>query len=218
MSEPLTLWVDDTFDSPWAFSAFIALTEKELPFTLRGLSLERGEHRRPGFGARTGRIPALQRGEYWLAESVAIAEYAAENFPYPGHPRLFPEDLARRGECREVQGYVRTGFEALRAERPSRSLWGARVTAPLSDAARADADALLAYAAGRLAPGARSLFGAWCIADADLALALQRLVLNGDEVPRALADYAAATWDRPSARAWHALERPAGPITSPPRP
>lgn len=218
MSEQLTLWVDDTFDSPWAFSAFMALTEKGIPFTLRGLSLEQGEHRLPGYGARTRRIPALQRGGYWLAESVAIAEYAAENFPYPAHPRIFPENLDERGVCREVQGALRTGFSALREERPSRSLWGVRVTTPLSSAAQADARALVDYAQSLLAPGARSLFGAWCIADADLALALQRLVLNGDEVPAGLAGYARETWERSSARRWHALTRPPVAPTSPPRP
>ena len=42
------------------------------------------------------------------------------------------------------------------------------------------------------------MFEAWCIADADLALALMRLVANGDPVPPLLADYALAQFQRPS--------------------
>jgi len=52
------------------------------------------------------------------------------------------------------------------------------------------------------------LFDAWCIADVDLALMLNRLVLNGDAVPARLADYAKRQWERPSVRAWVTLPRP----------
>jgi glutathione S-transferase len=41
------------------------------------------------------------------------------------------------------------------------------------------------------------LFGSWCIADVNLALMLNRMVLHGDPVPKRLADYAAHQFDRP---------------------
>ncbi|WP_407668239.1 hypothetical protein [Paraburkholderia ferrariae] len=66
---------------------------------------------------------------------------------------------------------------------------------------RPAADALLPAAGG-------NLFGAWSIADADLALMLNRLVLNRDPVPQRLADYARRQWQRPSVQRWVALERP----------
>jgi glutathione S-transferase len=53
-----------------------------------------------------------------------------------------------------------------------------------------------------IAPGARSMFDEWCIADADLALMLMRLVANQDPVPQALVDYARAQWDRKSVRTY----------------
>ena len=56
-----------------------------------------------------------------------------------------------------------------------------------------------------LAHGGKNLFGEWSIADADLALMLNRLVLNGDKVPEALADYASFQWQRASIQRYVAL-------------
>lgn len=56
-------------------------------------------------------------------------------------------------------------------------------------------DALVPARAGHL-------FGAFSIADADLALMLQRLALNGDPVPERLRAYAAGIWRRPSVEEW----------------
>jgi glutathione S-transferase len=56
-------------------------------------------------------------------------------------------------------------------------------------------------------PGRPTLFDAWCLADTDLALMLQRLVHNGDELPQPLVDYANANWKRPSVARWLAQPR-----------
>jgi glutathione S-transferase len=45
-------------------------------------------------------------------------------------------------------------------------------------------------------------------ADTDLALMLNRLILNGDSVPTRLIDYAARQWERPSVQKWVELIRP----------
>jgi glutathione S-transferase len=67
---------------------------------------------------------------------------------------------------------------------------------------------LFAAAEALLAPGTTHLFDNWCIADVDLALMLNRLVLNGDQVPQRLADYARFQWQRPSVQLWVNRERP----------
>ena len=64
---------------------------------------------------------------------------------------------------------------------------------------------LFATATMLLAHGGQNLFGEWSIADADLALMLNRLVLNGDKVPEALADYASFQWQRASIQRYVAL-------------
>jgi glutathione S-transferase len=79
---------------------------------------------------------------------------------------------------------------------------------PLSDEARAAKDKLVRIAERLVPGGSASLFGAWSIADADLAFLLHRLILNGDDVPPRLRAFAAAQWARPSVRAFVERERP----------
>ena len=80
---------------------------------------------------------------------------------------------------------------------------------PLGAPARAAAERLLRAAEALLPQGAVALFGAFGIADADLALMLQRLVANGDPVPDRLRAYAAGVWQRPSVREFADHPRPA---------
>ena len=44
------------------------------------------------------------------------------------------------------------------------------------------------------------MFDGWCMADADLALMLMRLVGNGDPVPPVINNYTLAQWQRKSIR------------------
>jgi glutathione S-transferase len=204
------LYVDRYFESPYAMSAFVALEEKGLDYALAEIALERREQDAPDYGARTGRIPALVDGDFWLAESSAIAEYLDEAYPPPAHPPLYPNGVKERAICREVQAWLRSDLGAIREERPTTSLFvpGQRATKPLSDAATR-ASARLVAAFERLVPtGATSLFAAWCIADTDLALMLMRLHGNGDPLPAGCARYAEAQWARASVHAWVAQTRP----------
>ncbi len=211
MSE-LTLYVDANYESPWALTAFAALEEKQLPYRLVTRQLSKRETFGPGYGARTKRVPALQRGDFWLAESVAIAEYLAESFPYPAHPRLFPENLEERATCRELQHWLRTDFMALREQRPTTTLWFSRATTPLTAGAQDALARLLEGIEPLLAHGRPTLFGQWCIADVDLAVMLQRLNLNGTALPPQVKAYAEANWLRPSVAKWNALPRAATPV------
>jgi glutathione S-transferase len=76
------------------------------------------------------------------------------------------------------------------------------VDKPLSEAGRAAADKLIRVASSLVGEGADNLFDAWCIADTELALTLNRLVANGDAVPENLRRYVQAQWARPSVQAW----------------
>lgn len=207
--DKLTLYVDSHWISPYAMTAFVALEEKGLAYEVREVSLARGEQRT--YGARTGRVPALQHGDYWLAESLAIAEYLAETFPYPhaAPTMLFPADFRERGICREVMSWLRSDLAALREERPTHSIFYERATTPLSSAGE-EAAARLVTACGRLIDPARTtLFEKWCIADPDLALMIQRLHLNGHPLPPEMVAYAEANWQHPAVQKWCAHPRPA---------
>lgn len=78
----------------------------------------------------------------------------------------------------------------------------------LSAAAIAAAEKLFMAADAIIESGERNIFGDWCLADLDLAVMLNRLVMNGDPVPEKLADYARRQWQRLSVQRWVGLERP----------
>jgi glutathione S-transferase len=213
MVEPkLTLYAESMWVSPWVFHAMVALEEKGLPYGLELLPLPIPEERRPELRARAiiPKVPILVDGDVWITESLAISEYLAERYPAPQHPRLFPADLVQRARARQVMSALRTGFFALREARPTSGIFGAPASKqPMSEQARAEADELVRIASALIRPGTTSMFGEWCIADADLALALMRLVASSDPVPRVVTEYTAAQWARPSVRKF--LGHAAGP-------
>jgi glutathione S-transferase len=211
MADALTLHGDAKWQSPYVFSAYVALKEKGLEFQHRTLALEQGEHRTGEYASRsiTGRVPALQHGDFWLSESSAIGEYLEEAFPPPRHPRLYPEGLRERARARQVQAWLRSDLLPLRTERPTSGVFpGEKATRPLGPDARKAADRLL-HACGELLPrGAVYLFGSFSIADADLALMLHRLIASGDPVPEPIAAYARGIWARKPIQEWVRHARP----------
>lgn len=207
---PIVLYGEPFWVSPYVFSCFVALREKRLRFETKIVSLARGEHREAGYRDRalTAKVPALVHGEFWLAESSAIVEYLEEVFPAPDHPRVLPADPHDRARARQIMAWIRSDLLPLREERPTNSMFYPRPLLPLSPAAQAAADKLLRAADLLIANGATSLFGAWCVADGDLAFVLQRLIRNGHGIPAKLRIFAAAQWERPSVRAFVEHDRP----------
>lgn len=213
MADAIELWGEDEWESPYVFSAFVALREKGLEFQVKTLSLDRGEHRSGEYPSRsiTGRVPALRHGDFWLSESSAIAEYLEEAFPPPRFPRLYPEGARDRARARQVQAWLRSDLLPLRAARPSSSIFLGERVEPLWAEAQKTVDGFL-RACGELLPrGAVHLFGSFTIADADLSLMLHRLLLNGDPVPEPLAAYARGIWARKAIQEWVRHPRPRRP-------
>ncbi len=204
MPDELVLYGNDTYTSPYVFSAFVTLKEKNVPFRLEVLSLERKEHERPGYAGPsfTGRVPALRHGDFWIAESSAIDEYVDEAFPPPAHPRLYPQDPRARGRVRMIQAFLRSDLMPLRAERPTSTFFEGEKAKPFTVEGRASADRLVAIAEKFLPQGAAFVAGSFTPADADLALMLQRLVRNADPCAERLARYASTVFTRPSIREW----------------
>lgn len=199
----LTLYADQSWESPWAFHAMVALEELRVPYKLdpiqRPIAKDIGDRLRKR--ALLAKVPCLVHGELWLTESSAISEYLADAFPPPAHPRLLPADLQQRARARQVMSWLRTALFGLRQDRPTSSVFGTPVNAPLSENGRRDADEVLRITDQLLVGTRATLFDEWCVADADLALVLMRLVANQDPVPERVRAYAEAQWQRPSIRA-----------------
>ncbi|WP_061709836.1 glutathione transferase [Pseudenterobacter timonensis] len=208
MSQPaITLWSDASYFSPYVMSVYVALAEKGLSFSLQTVDLARGDHLQPawrGYGL-TRRVPLLEVDGFLLSESSAIDEYLEERFAPPEWERIYPHDREKRARARQIQAWLRSDLGPLREERSTEVVFGGVKKPPLSKAGAASAQKLTETAGALLAHGQPNLFGEWCIADADLALMINRLVLNGDAVAPLLADYAAFQWQRASVQRYAAL-------------
>lgn len=102
MSQPvITLWSDADFFSPYVMSVYVALQEKSLPFTLKTVDLNRGEHLQAGWTgyAATRRVPLLEVDDFalsvpsiWMSVSrrrsgSASTRMICKNEPAPGRSR-----------------------------------------------------------------------------------------------------------------------------------
>ena len=72
MSNPVVLYVDAHWDSPFVFTVFVALSEKPVPFVAQPLDLDRGDQRGPEYRRKslTARVPAIEHDGFTLSESL----------------------------------------------------------------------------------------------------------------------------------------------------
>ena len=194
----LMLYGDIHWESPWVFHVAIALEEMQLPYRIEPLALPITGNREQFLErALLAKVLCLVHGDFWLTESNAISEYLHEAFP--DAPRIVPADVRERARARQVMSWLRTSLMALREERPTSSVFIKPVSGALSDKAKRDADELTRVTS-QLIGERKTVCSQWSAADIDLALALMRLVANGDAMPQAVADYTRAQWARPSVR------------------
>ncbi|WPN21084.1 glutathione transferase [Pseudomonas marginalis] len=205
---PLRLYVDQLYTSPYAMSVFVALREKGLAFDTLTLDLDAAQQHAADFAhlSLTQRVPTLVESDFALSESSAITEYLEQ--VYPETP-VYPADPKQRARARQVQAWLRSDLLPIRQERSTLVVFYGQKMPPLSAEAEAAAAKLISAAQALLANNPPYLFGEWSIADVDLAVMLNRLILNGDRVPAELVEYAQRQWQRPSVQAWVNQQRPA---------
>lgn len=203
----LRLYVDSQFASPYAMSAFVALSEKGLSFEITPVNLATNENHAEAYAGKslTLRVPALLHGSFALSESSAITEYVNEVFP--GVP-LYPVEPRSRAIARQVQAWLRSDLLPIRQERSTEVVFYGAKAEPLTKVARDAAEKLFAAATALLHTDSEHLCEQWSIADLDLALMLNRLVMHGDRVPENLVTYASRQWQRPSVQQWVNQRRP----------
>ncbi len=197
---PLTLHSDGFWISPYVFSCFVALREKKVSFEVKEVKLHEAEQRSAEYarGSWTGRVPSLVHGDFWLSESSAIVEYVEEAFPAPAHARLLPEERTARARARQLLAWLRSDDTApVRVERSTETMFYERPRPALSPKAAAAAAKGVELGERFLGSGRDHLFGAWSIADADLAFFLRRL-WHDDVLTKPLRAHIDRQWARPS--------------------
>ena len=203
----MRLYVDANFASPYALVAFVSIIEKGLDIEIETLDLAAHANHDPNFAKTsiTRRVPTLIDDGFALSESSAICEYLDETF---AGTRLYPTDPRSRARARQIQAWVRSDLMPIRDERPTYVVFCGAKRPALSERAREAADTLFSAALALLDGRTDNLFGTWSIADIDLAMMLQRLIVLGDPMPQRLIDYAAHQWRRPSVQQWIHQKRP----------
>lgn len=152
----------------------------------------------------TGKVPLLVDGDLTIWDTLAIAEYVAEQFP---EKHLWPADKAARARDRSICAEMHSGFTALRGNCPM------NIEAHLADTGaliwrdkpgvRADVQRLVEMWTGLLQEhGGPMLFGTFTVADAYFAPVCMRLKTYALPVPPAIAAYVERVCALPGVQAW----------------
>jgi glutathione S-transferase len=210
----LVLHGNSMWTSPYVLSCFVALTEKKLPFEVQTVKLHEAAQHAAAYvqTSFTARVPALVDGGFSLSESSAIVEYLEDKWPAPEHAPLLPPELQQRARARQLMAWLRSDLLPIREERSSEYVFYPTATlppyAPLSPVAQRAVAKLVGFAERVVPANGGALFGAWSIADTDLAMMLQRLVKTEEPLPAQLQLFAEREWQRPSVQAFVNASRP----------
>ena len=205
----LKLYIGNKNYSSWSMRPWVLLKQSQIPFEevmVRFDSFEAGSRFKATILAvnPTGKVPALVDEGLVVSDTLAIAEYLAEQFP---EKQLWPADKAARARARSVCADMHSGFTALRSHCTM------NIEASLADtgallwrdqpALRTDVARLVALWDGLLKTyGGPLLFGDFCIADAYFAPVCMRLSTYALPVPPSIAAYVARVKALPSVKAW----------------
>ncbi|MDF1735708.1 MAG: glutathione S-transferase family protein [Minwuia sp.] len=156
----------------------------------------------------SGKVPTLVVGDLTVWDSLAIAEFCAEQAPDAG---LWPADAAARAVARSVSAEMHAGFQALRGAWPMNLKRQGPALAPdaavVADIARISA--IWADCRARFgtcsSTGGPFLFGDWCAADAMFAPVVSRFVSYVAPLDPQATAYCTAVMNHPLMREWSEL-------------
>ena len=206
----LQLYIGNKNYSSWSMRAWVLLRQAGIAFEevkVRFDSFEPGSAFKDTLARITpvGKVPVLVDGGLAVWDSLAIAEYVAEQ--HPQH-HLWPADPAARARARSVCAEMHSGFQSLRSLCPmnieaSLPEVGARLWAE-NAGLRADVGRIVGMWQGLLArQGADGLlFGHFTVADAFYAPVCMRLSTYALPVPPDVAAYIARVKALPGVKAW----------------
>jgi len=208
------LYIGSKNYSSWSLRPWALMRQAGIPFEevkLRFDSFEANSQFKQALAqvSPAGKVPVLVDDGLAIWDTLAIAEYLAEQFP---DRQLWPQDRAARARARSVCAEMHAGFSALRSNCPQ------NIEASLPDtgaliwrdrpAVRADVARLVAMWRELLAQhGGPLLFGAFTIADAYFAPVCMRIRTYGLPVPPDIAAYVERVAVLPGVAAWIADAR-----------
>ncbi len=205
----LQLYIGNKNYSSWSMRPGVLLAQAGIPFQeimVRFDGFAPGSPFRKTMDALSpvGKVPVLVDGALVVWDSLAIAEYLAEQFP---DKQLWPAEAAARARARSICAEMHSGFAPLRTACPmnieaqlhavGQLIWRDK-PAVRQDVARIEAmwTELLDRHGGPL------LFGAFSIADAYFAPVCMRIKTYGLPVSAPVAAYIERVCALPGVQAW----------------
>jgi len=205
----LKLFIGNKNYSSWSMRPWVLMRETCIEFQevmLRFDSFDGGSTFKAGLKDITpvGKVPVLTDKDFAVWDTLAIAEYLAEQFP---EKNLWPRDTLARARARSVCAEMHSGFAGLRSACPM------NIEAHLPEAGalalrdqpavRADLERLIALWRGLLAEHhGPMLFGQFGIADAYFAPVVMRFVTYALPVPADVKAYMDRLCALPGVKAW----------------
>ena len=205
----LKLYIGNKNYSSWSMRPWVLLSQAGIDFEevmVRFDGFAAGSAFRATMDAITpvGKVPVLVHDNLVIWDTLAIAEYVAEQFP---DKHLWPSDRAARARARSVCAEMHSGFGALRSACPM------NIEARLPEvgalalrdkaAVHTDLQRIVSMWSGLLAEhGGPMLFGAFSVADAYFAPVVMRLRTYALPVPPDVAAYMDRVCALPGVKAW----------------
>ncbi|WP_085606629.1 MULTISPECIES: glutathione S-transferase family protein [unclassified Pseudomonas] len=198
----LHLIIGDKLLSSWSLRAALALELTGAPYTEELVKLGKPDTRERLLAhSPTAKVPLLKTARGTVADSLAIAEYLAEQFP---SEQLWPTDIAARAQARSACAQMHSGFFAMRNHMPFNLSHDAPLN-PVPPEVKLDVERMLALWAECRAvatePGPY-LFGRVSLADAFFAPIAVRLRTYHVKLPADDEAYVETVYQWPAFKAW----------------
>ena len=196
------LIIGDKAHSSWSLRGALALDLAGVAYTEELIRLGRPDTRERLLRFSTaGKVPLLKTEHGIIADSLAIAEYLAEQFP---SEQLWPTDIAARAQARSACAQMHSGFFAMRNHMPFNLNHDAPLN-PVPPEVKVDIERMLALWAECRDAATESgpyLFGRVSLADAFFAPIAVRLRTYHVKLPAADEAYVETVYQWPAFKAW----------------
>ena len=203
------LYIGNKNSSSWSMRPWVLLKQAGIAFeevNVRFDSFDAGSEFRATLAdiTPTSKVPVLVEGDLAVWDTLAIAEYVAENNP---DKNLWPKDAKARARARSICAEKHSGFTGLRSQCPmnieaSLPEIGALVWRD-KPAVRADVARLTDMWTALLEQhGGPLLFGHFTVADAFFAPVCMRLKTYALPVSPVVAAYVQRVSELPGVKAW----------------
>jgi len=202
----IRLYIGNKNYSSWSMRPWVLLRQAGIDFEeirVRFDSFAPGSQFRQTMDAITpvGKVPVLDHDGLVVWDTLAIAEYLAEQFP---SEQLWPTDIAARAQARSACAQMHSGFFAMRNHMPFNLGHDAPLN-PVPPEVKVDVERMLALWAECRAVATEPgpfLFGRVSLADAFFAPIAVRLRTYQVQLPAEDEAYVETVYQWPAFKAW----------------